>query len=136
MIPYYAGIAAGIGFCATVASLETAAAVNAIGLFGCGIVAYVWWPTRVNKTVEDKNTDSLPVAFTLATFVNCILWSSYGWFVIDDIYVWGPNLAGLIFSSVQIGLYGKYGLPQKNMKHLCKVEPLKNNPFFFYKKIL
>ena len=40
MIPYFAGIAAGIGFCATVAtSLETAAAVNTIGPFGCGIVA-------------------------------------------------------------------------------------------------
>ena len=118
MIPYYAGIAAGIGFCATMAtSLETAAAVNAIGLFGCGIVATMFGgPLGSIKTViEDKNTDSLPVAFTLATFVNCILWSSYGWFVIDDIYVWGPNLAGLIFSSVQIGLYGKYGLPQKNI---------------------
>ena len=118
MIPYYAGIAAGIGFCATMAtSLETAAAVNAIGIFGCGIVATMFGgPLGSIKTViEDKNTDSLPVAFTLATFVNCILWSSYGWLVIDDIYVWGPNLAGLIFSSVQIGLYGKYGLPQKNI---------------------
>lgn len=118
MIPYYAGVAAGIGFCATVAtSLETAAAINAIGLFGCGIVATMFGgPLGSIKTViEDENTDSLPVAFTLATFVNCTLWSSYGWFIIDDIYVWGPNLAGLVFSSVQIGLYGKYGLPRKKI---------------------
>lgn len=116
MAPYYGGIVAGIGFCASVAAMmENAAAINTIGLFGCGIVAVMFGgPLGAIKTViNDENTNSLPVAFTVATFVNCVCWSSYGWFVIDDIYVWGPNLAGLSASIAQLSLYAKYGLPQK-----------------------
>eukprot|EP00943_MAST-04B_sp_MAST-4B-sp1_P008121 g8121.t1 len=117
MTPYYGGIVAGIGFCVSVAAMmETAAAINTIGLFGCGIVAVMFGgPLGAIKTViNDENTNSLPVAFTVATFVNCVCWSSYGWFVIDDIYVWGPNLAGLSASIAQLSLYAKYGLPQKS----------------------
>ena len=116
MIPYYGAVVAGIGFCISVATtMDTAAAIDTIGIFGCGIVATMFGgPLGAIKTViDDENTNSLPVAFTLATFINCVCWSSYGFFVIDDVYVWGPNLAGLAASIAQISLYAKYGLPQK-----------------------
>jgi uncharacterized protein with PQ loop repeat len=115
MAPYYGGIAAmmssvlGAAMC-----LDTGAAIDAIGLSGCAVVAVMFGgPLGSIKTVlKDKNTNSLPVPFTAAAFINCLCWVSYGSLVIDDIYVWGPNLAGLIASSAQIGLYAKFGLPK------------------------
>ena len=116
MTPYYGGVVAMCtSFAGCAALLETDTAINAIGLGACGVVAVMFGgPLGSIKTViKDQNTNSLPVPFTLAAFVNCVCWSSYGWFVIDDAYVWGPNIAGLCASSAQIMLYLKYGLPQK-----------------------
>ena len=51
---------------------------------------------------------ALPLGFTLATVLNCALWWAYG-FAIHDPLVWGPNVAGLVASAAQLGLYAKYG---------------------------
>lgn len=115
MTPYYAGIAALSGsVTAAAAFLDTAVAIDVIGLTGCAVVAVMFGgPLGSIKTVlKDKNTNSLPMHFTAASTVNCLCWVSYGALVIDDIYVWGPNLAGLIACFAQIGLYAKFGLPK------------------------
>ena len=106
MSQYYGGIAAMIETVLGMAiTLETSLALDAIGLTGCAVVAVMFGgPLGSIKTVlRDKNTTSLPVPFTVAAFINCLCWVSYGSLVIDDIYVWGPNLAGLLASTTQLG---------------------------------
>ena len=63
------------------------------------------------KTVlKDKATKSIPFAFCIASFVNCVCWSSYGYLIIDDYIVWLPNLIGLGFSAAQLALHAKFGI--------------------------
>ena len=59
--------------------------------------------------LRDCSASSLPLGFTFATVLNCVLWAAYGMLVIDDALVWGPNVAGLLASATQLSLYAKYG---------------------------
>ena len=64
----------------------------------------------ISTVLKDKSTKSLPFAFTVATLVNCVAWSSYGIFVIDDYIVWLPNMLGLAAAIAQLGLFAKFGI--------------------------
>ena len=41
--------------------------------------------------------------------MNCTLWFSFGWFVIDDFFIYAPNLLGLASGFTQMALFAKYG---------------------------
>lgn len=99
------------------ATMPVEQALNIIGLAGCGIVVVMFGgPLATIKTVlKDKSTASLPFAFTLAAFVNCSLWFSYGAFVLNDAFIWAPNGLGLCSAVAQLGLFAKFGIqtPEK-----------------------
>jgi solute carrier family 50 protein (sugar transporter) len=99
------------GTTAAALTLDTATAVNALGILGDGIViAMFGGPLIAIKTVlSEKSTRSLPFAFTIASFVNCALWSTYGIAVIHDPYIWIPNVLGLASSIAQLGLFARFG---------------------------
>ena len=121
MSQYYGGIAAMIGTVLRMAiTLETSLALDAIGLTGCAVVAVMFGgPLGSIKTVlRVKNTTSLSVPFTVAAFINCLCWVSYGSLVIDDIYVWGPNLAGLLASN-SVGLVCQVWITQELIEYIC-----------------
>lgn len=101
--------AVGIGACATM--MEPAAAANILGLYGCGVVVVMFSGplVAIKQVVSEKSTKALPFAMTVATFVNCILWTTYGYGVLDDSYIYGPNALGLVSACVQLGLFAKYG---------------------------
>ena len=69
--------AVGIGACATM--LEPATAVNVLGLYGCGVVVVMFSGplVAIKQVISEKSTKALPFAMTVATFVNCILWTTY-----------------------------------------------------------
>ena len=76
----------------------------AVALFtGTGFVISMFGgPLAAMKTViETKDTSSLPFTMTVATFVNCTLWTVYGTCVIEDFFIWFPNSLGLLSSFVQ-----------------------------------
>ena len=79
---------------------------------GCGIVIVMFGgPLATLKTVwEEKSTASLPFAFSVASFANCLTWTAYGWCVIHDAYVWFPNGLGLLSSLAQFALFAKFGI--------------------------
>lgn len=107
-----AGVAAiCAGTTAAALTLDTATAVNALGILGDGIViAMFGGPLVAIKTVlAEKSTRSLPFAFTIASFVNCALWSTYGIAVIHDPYIWLPNVLGLASAVAQLGLFARFG---------------------------
>ena len=41
--------------------------------------------------------------------MNTITWIGYGLVVIDDVYIWGPNVIGLGAAFAQLGLVARYG---------------------------
>jgi len=74
-----------------------------VSMFGGPLVA-------IKTILETKSTKALPFGFTCAATLNCSLWSVYGIFVLDDIYVWLPNILGLSSSFVQLGLFARFGI--------------------------
>ena len=62
-------------------------------------------PLVAIKTVlEEKSADSIPLSFTLASIACCFFWSIVGMEQLDDWVVYFPNLVGLCFGLVQLGL--------------------------------
>jgi uncharacterized protein with PQ loop repeat len=124
MMPQYAAIGAfGAGAGALCVGLPEQAG-SIIGHLGIGIVAVMFGgPLASIKTVlEDKNTKSLPFAFTVASLVNCVAWSSFGLFVIDDYIVWLPNMLGLGAACAQLALFAKFGIYDPTKEEVGKVE--------------
>lgn len=119
MKTYYAVGAGAISAIFAIAALcEPATAANLLGLGGnVVVVAMFGGPLVAIQTVlREKNTKALPFGMCVATFINCSLWASYGWFVVNDPYVWFCNGLGLLSSIVQLSLFARFGLPPKNVK--------------------
>jgi len=67
-------------------------------------------PLAALKTVlKSRSAKSIPLPFTLATILNCALWSVFGLLEIHDFNVYFPNLLGLSFGLVQLSLRLRYG---------------------------
>jgi solute carrier family 50 protein (sugar transporter) len=67
-------------------------------------------PLAALKTVlQTKSARSIPLPFTIATIINCFLWSVVGLFDIQDFNIYFPNLLGLACGLVQLALKFYYG---------------------------
>ena len=84
-----------------------------IGLIGCALAVIVMGaPLATLKTVvQTKSTAAMPFSTSLMGFLNSLSWSAYGILVADDVMIYGPNLAGLFLSSIQMVLFALFGLP-------------------------
>eukprot|EP01062_Namystynia_karyoxenos_P056283 TRINITY_DN47249_c0_g1_i1.p3 TRINITY_DN47249_c0_g1~~TRINITY_DN47249_c0_g1_i1.p3 ORF type:complete len:328 (+),score=110.23 TRINITY_DN47249_c0_g1_i1:87-986(+) len=93
-------------------ALPTAQAINVIGLYGCAIVVAMFsGPVAAIGTVlRTKDTSSLSLPLTLAALVNCSLWFGFGWFLINDPYVWGPNSIGFAIQLAGLLMFFRFGL--------------------------
>jgi len=71
-------------------------------------------PLSALRTVlRIRSAKSIPLPFTLATILNCFLWSVAGLGEFKDFNIYFPNLLGLAFGLIQVGLkilfdYGSY----------------------------
>jgi len=70
--------------------------------------------------LQTRSAASIPLPFTLATILNCFLWSVAGLGELKDFNIYFPNLLGLTFGLIQVGLkiYFDYKSPAaiKNIK--------------------
>jgi len=96
---------------ALVAMLDTQQAATVIGGYGVGvcIVMFSGPLSSIKDVIKDKSTASIPFAFTVATIVNCTLWTFYGTVINLDSYIWLPNTLGLASGLAQMALFAKYG---------------------------
>ena len=85
--------------------------VNMIGTAGVVFcIAMFASPLAALKVVlQTKSAKSIPLPFTLASLINCGLWSVAGLWGMKDVNVYVPNLLGLLFSIVQLSLKLLYG---------------------------
>ena len=91
--------------------LEPEAAASTVGVIGCCVLPAMFAGplAAARKVVSTKNAAAIPLAFTLFSTVNTITWIGYGLLVIDDVYIWGPNVIGLGAAFAQLGLVARYG---------------------------
>jgi solute carrier family 50 protein (sugar transporter) len=62
-------------------------------------------PLSALKTVlRTRSARSIPLPFTLATVLNCFLWSVAGLGEFRDFNIYFPNLLGLAFGLIQVAL--------------------------------
>lgn len=78
-----------------------AAVVLCLAMFGSPLAA-------LRVVVQTRSAKAIPLPFTLASLVNCFLWTIYGVFELGDINVYLPNILGLSFSVVQLALKFAY----------------------------
>jgi hypothetical protein len=63
----------------------------------------------VPAVLETKSARAIPLSYTVAALVNCVLWSFVGLFDLHDDCVYIPTLLGLALSLLQIYLKVLYG---------------------------
>lgn len=74
-----------------------AGVVLCIGMFASPLAA-------LQSVIVTKSARSIPLPFTIASIVNCFLWTIFGWFQVNDSNVYIPNLLGLLFGIIQAAL--------------------------------
>ncbi|TVU03929.1 hypothetical protein EJB05_48041, partial [Eragrostis curvula] len=63
--------------------------------------------TVIVKVVRTRSVEFLPFGLSFCLLLSAVAWFFYGFFT-NDSYVMYPNVAGFLFSCVQIGLYFWY----------------------------
>jgi solute carrier family 50 protein (sugar transporter) len=63
----------------------------------------------LQTVVQQRSARAIPLPFTIASVLNCFLWSVVGLKQMNDINVYLPNLLGLSFGLAQVALKVYYG---------------------------
>jgi solute carrier family 50 (sugar transporter) len=93
----------------TLSNEDEKGAVSNLGFVGMLVcVAMFASPLSTIMTVlRTKSAKSLPFTIIIANFITTFLWTAYG-LLKDNVYIYGPNGAGLLLAAVQIQIYRKY----------------------------
>ncbi|EGD76735.1 hypothetical protein PTSG_08086 [Salpingoeca rosetta] len=84
-------------------------AVHAIGYCGC-ITSTIMFGSplaTLGRVLRTKSTESMVFSLCLMNFIVSVTWALYG-YVINDIFVQGPNAVGALLGLVQLLLFVKY----------------------------
>jgi len=66
-------------------------------------------PLVTMKTVlKEKSSESMPFYTSLAMWLNSCSWAVFGWTIINDPFVYIPNVLGFTAASIQLALIAKY----------------------------
>lgn len=88
---------------------ETAAAiVGKEGVLFC-IILFASPLAVLRDVILTKSSKNIPLPFTLASVLNCSLWSITGVVVMKDFNIYFPNLMGLLCGVVQLIMILLYG---------------------------
>lgn len=88
-------------------SRVTAAARSAILGYWASVLFVVLCASplsTIQKVIQRKDASSVYAPATAAQCANCGLWTAYGYLGIRDVFVWGPNLTGLVLGLMQLAL--------------------------------
>lgn len=124
MTPYYMGSAAFLGAAVggyhVLPAMGIMGGIDFLGVMG-NVVAIGFFASPLavmKKVIADKSTAAMPFVVTVATTLNCIAWSGYGFLVAHDAYVILPNTIGFALACVQLSLFVRFGIgkPKVNPK--------------------
>lgn len=103
VLQHFQGITCFLVLCMGLSYVGGATFVGYLGVTLC--VAMFASPLAALKVVlETKSSKAIPLPFTIASVINCFLWSVVGIFDMDDYNIYVPNLLGLSFGLIQVAL--------------------------------
>ena len=78
---------------------------KALGFYGSLICVILFASplSTMREVIAAKSSATIYAPLTLAQVANCATWTGYG-FAIGDLWVWGPNLTGLLLGLMQLAL--------------------------------
>ena len=83
--------------------------------------------SSMRTVIATRDASSIYAPMTAAQCVNCMLWTVYGLIAAHNIFVWGPNLAGLVLGLMQLALKlfypSKAGLAQSDGSRVKMTSP-------------
>lgn len=82
----------------------------------CAVAYYATPCTSVLEILRTKNSSSLYPPLLMANGVNSLLWLLYGYYGVNDPFIYGPNLLGVAFTFFQ-GLLACIYKSQLSTKH-------------------
>ena len=93
---------------------STTTSLEPADILGCGglvlsISMFAAPLAALQHVLTSKSAKSIPWPFTLASLVNCFLWSVTGLYEMNDANVYIPNVLGLTFALAQVSLKVLYG---------------------------
>mmetsp|Transcript_21405 Transcript_21405/g.46485 ORF Transcript_21405/g.46485 Transcript_21405/m.46485 type:complete len:274 (+) Transcript_21405:129-950(+) len=63
----------------------------------------------LKNVIATKSAASIPLPFTIASTINCSLWSIVGVLLMNDFNIYFPSMMGLLCALLQLFLKGMYG---------------------------
>jgi solute carrier family 50 protein (sugar transporter) len=93
---------------ATYALTRPAVWIGRAGVLFC-IVMFASPLAALQTVIQQRSARAIPLPFTIASVINCFLWSVVGLWQMHDINVYLPNLLGLSFGLAQVALKIFYG---------------------------
>lgn len=82
---------------------NTAWLIGKVGMIFCvGLFASPLSVVRI--VIATQSARCIPLPFTLASLINCFLWTAFGWKQANDANLYIPNFLGLLLSLTQLGL--------------------------------
>ncbi len=86
--------------------VSASARSHALGVYATAICILLFASplSTIASVFRTRNAASILAPLTAAQCANCLMWSTYGVFAARDIFVWGPNGAGLLLGLLQLGL--------------------------------
>ena len=60
--------------------------------------------SSMRSVISKRDASSIYAPMTAAQCVNCMLWTVYGSVAAHNVFVWGPNLIGLLLGLMQLAL--------------------------------
>mmetsp|Transcript_33565 Transcript_33565/g.68544 ORF Transcript_33565/g.68544 Transcript_33565/m.68544 type:complete len:195 (-) Transcript_33565:214-798(-) len=93
---------------ATMAKEGAAEIIGKAGVVFC-VLLFASPLAALRTVIQTGSAKTIPLPFTVATVINCVLWSVFGLLDRNDFNIYAPNLLGLFFGIVQLMLIGWYG---------------------------
>jgi solute carrier family 50 protein (sugar transporter) len=89
--------------------------VNALGILGMllAICVYASPLSVMMKVLEEESTESLSFPISLSSWISAVTWLLYGIYVVFDGWIIFSSVIGLIVTSLQLGLFVRYGFERK-----------------------
>jgi solute carrier family 50 protein (sugar transporter) len=86
-----------------VAPVRQAEAIGYVASCFC-VVLFASPLSTISEVVRARDAGSIYLPLTLAQCLNTALWTAYGVFAVDDVFVYGPNGIGLALGVSQVAL--------------------------------
>ena len=65
--------------------------------------------SALKEVIANRSAAAIPLPFTVASTINCSLWSIVGLFLMNDFNIYFPSILGLLCAMIQLFLKGIYG---------------------------